>query len=283
MSSLKNAILTRFDGGYRTDTNAGSISSNGRREAFLSLGSVRSSPNTDRVVSEYLGTLLGGVTTVTAQVQPTTVANTPYVGQWTPGASVTVPRPSASGVGEVMQVRAMTVTEDDDGVLSFTPELVRQAATRQTLVDTNLKRLGAGTLSGRSQSATLATDIDPDARAGKCGTQETNFTKDVLEAAESPKYVPTDYFVIQSLFVTLKTSGSTATTFQVKINGVAQTFRMIGYSSSSTLTIPANVGATFGIASSYQLVQPTDTISVEIVSAGTNAAGFLCRMTLAEW
>ena len=58
MSSLKNAILTRFDGGYRTDTNAGSISSNGRREAFLSLGSVRSSPNTDRVVSEYLGTLL---------------------------------------------------------------------------------------------------------------------------------------------------------------------------------------------------------------------------------
>ena len=283
MSSLRNAILTRFDGGYRTDTVAASISTHGRREAFLSLATLRSSPNVNQTVQQYLSELGSGVTTVTADVVPTTLATTPYVGQWGPGASVTVPRPSNSGTGEVMQVRAMTVSEDDNGVLSFTPELVREAATRRSLVDTNLKRLGAGTLSGRSASATLATDIDPDARSGRTGTTEATFTKDVLEEAESPSYAPTDYYVIQSIFVTLKTSGSTNTTWQVKVNGVAKSFTMIGYGSGTTLTMGAGAGATFGIATGYHLVQPTDTISVEITGVGTNAAGFLCRMTLAEW
>ena len=283
MSSLRNALLTRFDGGYRTDSNSGSISTHGRREGFLSLGNVRSSPNVGRSVSQLLTSFASGVTTVTAQIQPTSNDTTPYVGQWAPGASITVPRPSNSGTGEAMQVRAITVAEDDDGNLTFTPELVRQAATRSTLVDTNLKRLGAGTLAGRTASATLATDIDPDARSGKCGSQETTFTKDILEAAESPSYVPNDYYVIQSIFVTMRTPGTTNTQWQVRVNGVAKSFTMVGYGSGTTLTIGAGATATFGIASGYHLVAPTDTITVNITTAGTGGAGFLVRMTLAEW
>lgn len=283
MSSLKNAILTRFDGGLRTDTNASSISANGRRETFLSLSQVRSSANVARPVAEYLSALASGVTTITAGLYPTTLATTPYVGQWQPGASITVPRPSNSGTGEVMQVRALTVTEDDNGVLTFTPELVRAAETRSTLVETNLKRLGNGTLAGRSAAATVATDIDPDVGAGKTRMTSTNFTKDTLAAAESPSNVPSDYAVLQSLFVTLGTAGTTDTTFSVKVDGTAKAFQMVGYSSSTTLTIPANRRATYGIATGYHLVAPTSTITVEILSAGTSAEKLNVRLDQADW
>ena len=54
MSTIKNAILTRFQGGYRTDTDSGSISANGRRESFLSLPSTSNSAATTAAIDEYI-------------------------------------------------------------------------------------------------------------------------------------------------------------------------------------------------------------------------------------
>ena len=74
MSTIKNAILTRFQGGYRTDTDSGSISANGRRESFLSLTSTSNSAATTAAINEYIDTLDSGITTVRAGLLPTTAA-----------------------------------------------------------------------------------------------------------------------------------------------------------------------------------------------------------------
>ena len=280
MSSLKNSILTRYDGGFRTDNNTSSISANGLRETFLSLGNVRSSANSDQIVQSYLSSFGSGVTTVTAAIQPTDASSTPYVGMWGVGASISVPRPSNSGTLEVMQVRSLTVSDDDTGIVSFAPELVRSAETRVTLVENELQRLGNGTLNGRANSATIATDIDPDVKAGRVSTTEQQFSKDTLAVELSPVFNPSDYYRIESLFCSLKTRGTTATTLQLLVNGVAQEFKMTGSAASTTVTIPANTWAIYGYITSFRLLAPTDSVQMSITAAGTSAVGVNARLVL---
>lgn len=282
MSNLKNALLTRYDSGFRTDTDATSISTNGRREAFVALANVRQSANSDVIVAAYLAGLKNGVTTVTAELVPTTVGQTPYVGLWGPGASVTVPRPSNSGTNEVMQVRAMTVTESVDGDLSFTPELVRAAETQSTLQRNQLDRLGAGTLNGRSAAAAVATSIDPDVNAGRVATTEQQFSKDTLAVELSPNYTPSDYYRIQDVWVSLKTPGTTATTLQVLVNGTAQEFKIAGAAASTTITIPAGIYTVYGYITSHVEVAPNSTMQISVTGVGTNAVGLNARVVMGK-
>ena len=280
MSSLKNALLTRFDSGFRTDTDASSISANGRREAFVALSNVRSNANSDTIVAAYLANFKAGVTTVTADVVPTATAQTPYVGGWAAGASVTVPRPSNSGTGEVMQVRSVTVSEDNDGVLSFTPELMRKEESRSVLVNQQLQRLGNGTLNGRVNNAVVATGIDPDVSAGRVDMSEQQFSKDIVAIETSPYFTPSDYYRIEDVWVSLKQAGGTATTLQVLVDGVAQTFKIAGATASSTITLPAFRYTVYGYITSHVLIAPTSTVQVSIVTAGTNALGLNLKMRM---
>ena len=281
MSSIKNALLTRFDSGFRTDTNSASISANGRREAFLSLGEVRNSSNADPTVAAYLSSLNSGVTTITAELVPTASADVPYVGQWGPGASIAVPRPSNGGAAETIQVRTMTVREDDLGVLSFTPELVRAAETMASLTSKNVQRLGNGTLAGRSAAATVATDIDPDVKYGRVSTSSTTFTKDTLEATVSPAYNSTDYQRVLSVFVSLYTPGSTSTTLQILAGTTPISFQVLG-SSSTTLTIPAGIYAIYGVTTTHVEISPLVPLSCSIVTYGTSAAGLSAQVAFGE-
>ena len=283
MSTIKNAILTRFSGGYRTDTNSASISANGRRESFLSLTSTTDSASVSAGISGYLSVYNSGVTTVRAGLLPTSAAETPYAGLWGPGATVTVPRLSNSLTGETMQVRSITVTEDDaTGALSFTPELIRTAETRLQRADQQLDQLNAGTLNGRSAAATIAGDLDPDVRAGRVRTSEQDFSQDTLEVTDSPIKYPSDYGRLQSAFVTLRTAGSTATTVQVKVGGVAVTFSQSGGSSSSTITVPAGRDAVFCMTTAQVDVSPLVSTQVSTTAAGTGAAGLVVTLVYGE-
>ena len=281
MSSIKNALLTRFDSGFRTDSSSSSISANGRREGFLALGQVRNSPNTTTAINQYLSTLGSGATTLTAEIVPTTTAETPYVGQWEPGASITVPRPSNAGAAETVQVRAMTVSEDDNGVVSFTPELIRSVETRASLTNRTIQRLGNGTLAGRSAAASIATDIDVDAKYGRVADSSTTFTKDTLEATTSPAYNPTDYQRVLSVFASLNTVGSTSTTFQILANNTPISFQVLG-SSSTTLTIPAGVYAIYGVTTTHVEISPLVQLTCSIVTYGTGAAKFSAQVAFGE-
>lgn len=280
MSSLKNALLTRYDSGFRTDTDSSSISANGRREAFVALSNVRSNANSDTIVAAYLAAFKAGVTTVTADVVPTTTAQTPYVGGWAAGASVTVPRPSNSGTGEAMQVRAITVTEDVDGTVSFTPELMRAEESRTVLVNQQLQRLGNGTLNGRVNNAVVASDVDPDVSAGRVEMSEQQFSKDTLAVETSPYFTPSDYYRIEDVWVSLKEPGTTATTLQVLVDGTAQQFKIAGASASTTITLPAGRYTVYGYITSHKQIAPTSTVQVSITAAGTGATGLNAKLRI---
>jgi len=283
VSTIKNALLTRFQGGYRTDTDATSISANGRRESFLSLTSTANSASTLAAIGEYLDTLDSGITTVRAGLLPTSAAETPYAGAWGPGSTVTVPRLSNSLTGEAMQVRSITVTENDaTGQLSFTPELVRPAETRFQQSDGQLRQLNDGTLNGRSAAATIAGDLDPDVRAGRVQTTETTFTKDNLEASVSPPWSPSSYVRVQSALVQVKTRGTTSTTLTIRQGTTALTWLQSGGATSSTITLPANTDNIFAMTTSHVRLAPTDQLSVEILTFGTGAAGLTVQVLMGE-
>lgn len=282
MSTIKNAILTRYEGGYRSDTDATSISANGRRESFLSLSSTANSASTAASISAYLSLLDSGLPVVRTQLLPRTPQTTPYAGGWAVGCSITVPRPSNSNTGEAMYVRSMTVTEDNEGNLDFTPELQNFEATRLQRADQQLDQLNAGTLNGRSAAATIAGDLDPDVRAGRVRTIEQTFTKDTLEASVSPPWSPSEYVRLQSAFVQVKTRGTTSTTLTVRVNAVAQTFTLSGGATSSTITLPANTDNIFCMTTSHVRIQPTDVVSVEILTFGTSAAGLTVQLMFGE-
>jgi hypothetical protein len=283
MSTIKNALLTRFQGGYRTDSDATSISANGRRESFLSLTSTANSASTVAAIGEYLDTLDSGITTVRAGLLPTSAAETPYAGTWGPGATVTVPRLSNSLTGETMQVRSITVTEDDaTGQLSFTPELIRSAETRLQQSDGQLRQLNDGTLNGRSAAATIAGDLDPDVRAGRVRTIEQTFTKDTLEASVSPPWSPSEYVRVQSALVQVKTRGTAATTLTIRQGTSPLTWLQSGGATSSTITLPANTDNILCMTTSHVRVAPTDQLSVEILTFGTGAAGLSVQVLMGE-
>jgi len=283
VSTIKNAILTRFEGGYRTDTDAGSISTNGRRESFLSLTSTSNSAATTAAIGEYLDTLDTGITTVRAGLLPTSTAYTPYAGAWGPGATVTMPRLSNSLAGEVMQVRSITVSEDDaTGELSFTPELVRPATTRFEQADGQLRQLNDGTLSGRSAAATIAGDLDPDVRAGRVRTFDVVFSQPTIEVKDSGVEYLSDYGRLQSVFATLKTPGSTATTLVIKAAGYPVEFSQSGGSSSTTVTIPANRDAVFGMTVAQTDLWPIYPIQMSTTGVGTGAADLVVKLVFGE-
>lgn len=283
MSTIKNALITRFQGGYRTDSDAASISANGRRESFLSLTSTPNSASTTQAVTRYLDVLDSGITTVRASLLPVSTAETPYAGGWSTGAAVTMPRLSNALAGESMVVRSITVDEDDaTGVLSFTPELVRPASTRFEQADGQLRQLNSGTLNGRSASATIAGDLDNDVRAGRVRTFEQTFSKDTLEASISPPWTPSEYMRMQSALVQLRTAGTTSTTLQVRVGGSAQTFSQSGGTTSSTITLAANRSGVFCMTTSNVRVTPEQQVSVEILTFGTGAVGLTVQVAFGE-
>jgi len=182
-----------------------------------------------------------------------------------------------------MQVRSITVSEDDaTGALSFTPELVRPAATRFEQADGQLRQLNDGTLSGRSAAATIAGDLDPDVKAGRVRTFEMTFSQPTIEVKDSGFEYPSDYGRLQSVFATLKTAGSTATTFVIKAAGYPVEFSQSGGTSSTTVTIPANRDAVFGMTVTQTDLWPTYSVQMSTTGVGTGATDLVVKLVFGE-
>ena len=186
-------------------------------------------------------------------------------------------RLSNSLTGETMQVRSITVTEDDaNGALSFTPELVRPASTRFEQADGQLRQLNDGTLNGRSAAATIAGDLDPDVKAGRVRTFEMTFSQPTIEVKDSGFEYPSDYGRLQSVFATLKTAGSTATTFVIKAAGFPVEFSQSGGTSSTTVTIPT------GMTVTQTDLWPTYSVQMSTTAVGTGATDLVVKLVFGE-
>lgn len=277
---IVNSLLARYKGGFSTDTDSTSIGTYGRREGYLSLTEVTNTPNVTIASDRYLSRFGSPFSSITARLSPYTTASTPYVGQWYPGATITVPRPS-TGANSVAQVRAITMTEDDSGNVVFAPELLTLLETRAAQTDLYLRRLGEGTLNGRAAAATVAGDIDADMKSGRVQTWDQVFSQDTLEVKASPDWVPSDYGRLLIVNATIVTPGTTSTTLQVLVNGSPVSISVNG-SASTTMTVPAGRYNVYGMVTTQVDVSPVTNIRLSTTAVGTGAAGLAVKVVVGE-
>ena len=277
---IVNSLLARYKGGFSTDTDSTSSGTYGRREGYLSLTEVTNVPNVGIASDRYLSRFGSPFSSITASLSPTSTAATPYVGQWHPGATITVPRPS-TGIDTSAQVRAITMTEDDSGNVVFSPELLTLLETRAAQTDLYLRRLGEGTLNGRAAAATVAGDIDPDMKSGRVQTWDQVFSQDTLEVKASPDWVPSDYGRLLIVNATIVTPGTTSTTLQVLVNGSPVSISVNG-SASTTMTVPAGRYNVYGMVTTQVDVSPVTNIRLSTTAVGTGAAGLAVKVVVGE-
>jgi hypothetical protein len=277
---IVNSFLARYKGGFSTDTDATSIGTYGRREGFLSLTEISNTPNVGIATDRYLSRFGSPFSSITARLSPTSNAATPYIGQWHPGATIIVPRPS-TGANTVAQVRAITMSEDDTGNVVFAPELLTLLETRAAQTDLYLRRLGEGTLNGRAAAATVAGDIDPDMKSGKVQTWDQVFSQETVSVNISPDWVPSDYGRLLTVNATMVTPGTTATTLQILVNSVPVSLSVNG-STSTTLTMPAGRYNVFGMATTQVDVSAITNIRCSTTAVGSGAAGLAVRVVVGE-
>lgn len=148
-----NALLVRYDGGYFEALDTSSIAASGfgvRRESLLSVADMRSPDEATRVADSTLASYARTRTAVEANLEPLDNSEVPYVG-FDVGDSVTVD--DETDTPATSRVQAISVSEDAEGAVIWTPELgdiIEDPGRRTTRW---LRRMDNGTLAGRSESA----------------------------------------------------------------------------------------------------------------------------------
>jgi len=146
-----NVLLCRWIGGWREVRHEASIATYGRREALMGLGAIQSPQEVDRVAGEQLAIFADQRTAIAADLEPMGVADRPYRA-WNVGDTITVPN---YGGGTISQrVRALTGSEDDNGEITYSPELGDLILETQERHEQAIKKMADGTLDGESPVAT---------------------------------------------------------------------------------------------------------------------------------
>lgn len=130
----------------------------GRLEGFLSLGSTQAKADAQAIAQRVVDGRSVPSVTVTAQVEPAGVSDTPYEGFWV-GDTVTCPDEKGNSLR--VRVASMTVAETDMGDPIFTPELLLPATQSDLALQRWLKRMSNGTIGGIVQSASPAPSSAP--------------------------------------------------------------------------------------------------------------------------
>lgn len=265
----KNVLLVRYAEGYREVSDSSDVSSNGNREGFLSLANLDEPTAVDDAGEKWLDSLTAPVPAITAGIEALSEAETPYVG-WRVRDQLTMP--NEAGTPTAYRVTAITVTEDEDnGALTFTPELRSNLEVTRERVERWLKRLSDGTLDGKSAGTT---PIDREASpgivpAGKQPISEQTFSMQLPEAEESPADTVTAQGRLCAVIAKLEVNDGTAgTIIKVKKNGSAITFNQNGTSTSS-LVMPPGINWIYCYReTSDVLITESDSVTVECVQAG---------------
>jgi hypothetical protein len=106
-----NAMLVISEKGWSEFTDAGSIVTYGRYEAFLSLGAIQSDAEVARIVAEQLAAFADPQRAITAGTAPIDLTDTPYLA-YNIGDTIGVPDIDFSPLQE--RVEELGVTEDPD-------------------------------------------------------------------------------------------------------------------------------------------------------------------------
>ena len=144
MASSANALLVRWNGGYTSVVDAASIAVHGRREQLLTLGAVHDRALAVQVAQAVLAQYANPTVGIAAGLE-SVGGDEPYV-DFTVGDLILAP----DETGAIVQVRTVgvTVTEDEIGAVSYTPELGTLRQEVGVRLQRWLQKLGPGTLDG---------------------------------------------------------------------------------------------------------------------------------------
>lgn len=116
-----SALLVRWNGGWHEVVDHAAVASFGRVEGFLSLGAVQSVGEAERLATAELDEQFAKIREqTTLEHRPEDLTQIPYVA-YVPSDRITAP--NFAGTADDYPVQSMSVAEDDDGVLSFTPTI----------------------------------------------------------------------------------------------------------------------------------------------------------------
>jgi hypothetical protein len=143
-----NALLVRWAKGWHEVTDPGAIELYGRHEGTLALGVEQSVAEVERVAAGQLAA--GPREEIAVDLDPTGPADTPYTAF---AVADTVTVPGLAGGPTQERVTALTVAEDENGRLSWVPELKDVLLTQDERTEQAIARMANGALAGTSPVA----------------------------------------------------------------------------------------------------------------------------------
>lgn len=215
---ITNVFLSRWKKGYRSAQQASSISTYGRREGFVALTDVEELSAVDESLRATLTEQSVLQNAITLGIEPTTDAETPYKGVFVRDA---ITAPNISGSPTSYRVVSITASIDAEGFAQWAPQLESPSDVVSDRTKLWLKRIGNGTLAGRSKKASLVKDLDKRIVVEKVQPiLPPPFSQATVALEESGRWVADKAFRLTQVDVMLQTPGSTATTVTVRKNGV---------------------------------------------------------------
>lgn len=143
-------VLCRWAEGFHEVRLQESIDAIGRREALLGLGAIDNIGEVERVAGMQLSVVAYPRTAIAADLAPIDRSDRPY---WAFNVADTITAPDY-GTGTIGQrVRAITGAEDDDGEVTYSPELGDLILEEQERTLQAVKKMADGTLEGESPVA----------------------------------------------------------------------------------------------------------------------------------
>lgn len=143
-----NALLVRWAKGWHEVTDPGAIELYGRHEGTLALGVEQSVAEVERVAAGQLS--VAPREEIAVDLDPTGPTDTPYTAF---GVADVVSVPGLDGGPTQERVTALTVAEDENGRLSWVPELKDVLLTQDERTEQALARMANGALAGTSAVA----------------------------------------------------------------------------------------------------------------------------------
>lgn len=263
--TILNAVLVRYAKGYKAASDASSVSSYGRREGFLSLSSLEEPDSAAQSGTKTLELYAQLQRTVTIGIEPASDADCPYKGVWLRDAVVA---PGLDATPTTYRVVGITANVDDEGFAKFVPELDTKADAFMDRTKLWLKRVGDGTLAGRSPKAQLVRPLDTQVLSGKVEVvTPSNFSQATVAVEASPRWQPEKTMRLCQVDATLDTPGTSTTTVVVKKNG----------STVATLTLNSGRYHQTALLTDVSLTS-TDYLTVETTAAGTGAKNLNVQM-----
>lgn len=145
-----NVVLVRWAEGFHEVKHQGSIDAIGRREALLALGAIENIDEVNRVAGMQLSVVAFPRTAIAADLAPIDYSDRPYRA-FNVADTITVPDYGGGTIGQ--RVRAITGAEDDNGEVTYSPELGDLILEEQERTLQAVKKMADGTLEGDSPVA----------------------------------------------------------------------------------------------------------------------------------